>query len=124
MLSVACMKYSLPGVCRGVRVCAHTQRCPACTSLTPKCPVSKPVVLPVERKPRCQAWTTGEGPALVPWGLLFVQPVPRHLSPAGLFSSLATGGEFPFEAQQIWNPRGRDAWTLAFLPQARLLRCG
>lgn len=105
-------------------MCAYTQRCPTCTSLTPKCPVSNPVVLPAESKPRCQAWTTGEGPALVPWGLLFVQPVARHLSPAGLFSSLATGGEFPFEAPKVWNPRGRDAMTLVFLSQAHLLRCG
>lgn len=100
---------------------AYTQCRPASTSLTPKCPVYKPVMLPAESKPRCQAWTTGEGPALVPWGLLFVQPVPRHLSPAGLFSSLIMGGEFPFDALKVWNPRGRDAMTLVFLSQARLL---
>ena len=115
------MKHSPPGVCRGVRVCAYTQRRPASTSLTPKYPVYKPVMLPVESKPRCQAWATGEGPALVPWGLLFVQPVPHHLSPAGLFSSLITGGEFPIDALKVWNPRGRDAMTLVFLSQARLL---
>lgn len=116
MPSVACTEILASWrVPRCTRVCIHAH---SANLLDPQMPCLYACHVASGRKPRCQAWTTREGPGLLPWGLLFVQLVPRHLSPAGLFSSLSTGGEVPFEAQQVWNPSGRDAGTLVFLSQA------
>lgn len=87
-------KYTPRGVCRDAHACAYTH--------------STNRLYTADTQMPCLAGTTGERPGPVPWGLLFVQPVPSHLSPAGLFSSLPAGGEVPFGAMQVWSPRAGE----------------
>lgn len=83
-----------------VRVRTHTQHQPARTMLTHTCPVYVPLVQCSQwKKAQVSGWGhRGEARLWPHRGLLFVQPVPPHLSPAGLFSLLPAGGEVPFEA--------------------------
>lgn len=106
-----------------------TQQQPACTPLTHKGPVYTPVTQPAEENPGVRFGPQGKGQAWSPppgGGCCLFSRWPPHLSPAGLFSSLSTGGEVPFEALQDWSPRGgeccdpgpRDVRLLAGVSQA------
>lgn len=93
------------GVCQGAHACADTHSQPTCAPLTHRRPFCVQSCGQL-KKHRCQAGATRERPGWAPRELLFIQPVPPHLSLAGLFSLLHMGGEVPFEARQVWNPRG------------------